>query len=51
MPGLDLASVPELLPDEHLLLLEALRVLLDLQRVFLLQLTLGPLHVLALQEN
>jgi hypothetical protein len=30
LPGLDLASVPELFPDQHLLLLQALRVLLDL---------------------
>ena len=49
LPGLNLASIPELFPDEHFLLFQALRVLLDLQGVLFLQFTLGSLHVLALQ--
>ena len=50
LPRLDLARVPELLADHHLLLLEALRLLLQLQRVLLLQLALRPPHVLVLQR-
>jgi hypothetical protein len=51
LSSLNLAGIPELLPDEHLLLLQALRVLLDLQSVFLLQLALRSLHVLALKQT
>jgi hypothetical protein len=49
LPRLNFARLAELLPDQRLLLLQTLGLLLQLERVLLAQVALRPRHVLALR--